>query len=382
MVDTAFTEEQDMLKRSARNFVENECPPEYVREMWEKEKGITDEVWNKMAELGWMGLLVPEEYDGIGMSFMDIAVVFEEMGRGPMPGPFFSSVILGGETIRLAGSEEQKKAIFPNLAMGETRATLALTECDPALSPAAINSVKATTISDGYAISGIKLFVLDAHLADYIICAARTDEGGDPAKGITLFLVESNAQGLSIEQLKTMDGGRKQCEVNFENVAVPAGAILGAKGEGWPVIEKITDIANAALCMEMIGGTDKCLELAVDYAKTRIAFDQPIGSYQAIKHICADTMLRAESAKSVAYYAAWAVSEGIPEASEAVSMAKSYCSDTYRKASGDLIQILGGTGFTWEHDAHLYFKRARCNDHLFGDASYHRDRLVKIKAGV
>jgi len=222
MVDTAFTEEQDMLKRSARNFVENECPPEYVREMWENEKGITDEVWNKMAELGWMGLLVPEEYDGMGMSFMDIAVVFEEMGRGPMPGPFFSSVILGGETIRLAGSEEQKKTIFPNLAVGETRATLALTECDPALSPATINSVKATTISDGYAISGIKLFVLDAHLADYIICAARTDEGGDPAKGITLFLVESNAQGLSVEQLKTMDGGRKQCAVKFENVAVPA----------------------------------------------------------------------------------------------------------------------------------------------------------------
>ena len=382
MVDTAFTEEQDMLKRSARNFVENECPPEYVREMWENDEGITQEVWNKMAELGWMGLLVPEEYDGIGMSFQDLAVVFEEMGRGPMPGPFFSSVVLGGETIRLACTEEQKKAVLPGIAMGETRATLALMECDPLLSPAGIESVKAVPAADGYAINGIKLFVPDAHTADYIICAARTDEGADTAKGISLFLVDAKTSGLSIELLKTMDGGRKQCEVNFENVAVPESALMGQKGEAWPIISKVADIANAALCMEMVGGMEKSLELTVDYAKTRIAFDQPIGSYQAIKHMCADMMLITESARSVAYYAAWAVSEDTPDAPEAVSMAKAYCSETYRKATGDCIQIMGGIGFTWEHDAHLYFKRARCNEHLFGDAAFHKDRLVTMKTSA
>lgn len=381
-MDTGFTEEQQMLKRSARNFMEKECPAEYVRQMWESREGITPEVWSKMSELGWMGLLIPEEYDGVGMSFMDIAVVFEEMGRGPMPGPFFSTVILGGETLKTAGNGEQKKRVLPRLAAGEARATLALMESDSGFSPAGIKAVKAKDTGDGYAISGTKLFVLDAHTADYIVCAARTDEGKDPASGISLFLVESKAKGLSIEELSTMDKGRKQCEVSFNNVLVSAAALLGNRGGGWPVIEKVADMANAALCMEMVGGAEKCLELSVDYAKTRIAFNQPIGSYQAVKHICADMMLTVESAKSVAYYAAWAISEGIPGASEAVSMAKAYCSDTYRKASGDMIQVLGGIGFTWEHDAHLYFKRARCNEHLFGDASYHRDRLVRIKAGV
>lgn len=376
---TIFSEEQDMLKRSARKFMEEECSSEFVREMWDNEDGITSEVWNKMAELGWMSLLVPEEYDGMGMSFMDLAVVFEEMGRAPMTGPFFSTVILGGETVRLAGTDEQKKQILPELAMGMKKVTLALMECEPQLSPAGIKDVVATPISDGYSINGMKMFVTDANTADHIICAARTSEGDDPAKGISLFLVDANAKGLTIELLKTMDGGRKQCEVNFNNVAVPASALMGEEGEAWPVIEKVTDMANAALTMEMVGGAEKCLEMSIDYAKTRETFGQPIGSYQAIKHMCADMMLLVECSRSAAYYASSALSEGQPDASEAVSIAKAYTSDAYRKTSGDTIQLIGGTGFTWEHDVHLFFKRARCNEHLFGDASYHRERLVTMK---
>jgi alkylation response protein AidB-like acyl-CoA dehydrogenase len=375
---TKFTEEQDMLKRSARKFMEEECPPEFIREMWDGEEGITEEVWNKMAELGWMGLLVPEEYDGMGMSFMDLAVVFEEMGRAPMTGPFFSTVILGGETIRLAGTEEQKKSLLPQLAMGEIKVTLALLECDQALSPGSLISMKASTSGDGYTLNGVKLFVPDAHVSDYIICAARTDNGDGP-EGISLFVVDAKSDGVTIDLLNTMDKGRKQCEVKFDNVSLSADAVLGEKGKAWPVIEKISDIANAALCMEMVGGAEKCLELSVEYAQTRIAFNQPIGSYQAIKHMCADMMLTVESSKSVAYYASYALSDDLSDASEAVSMAKAYCSDSYRNATGDTIQILGGIGFTWEHDAHHYFKRARCNEHMFGDASFHRERLVQMK---
>ncbi len=376
-MDFGFSAEQDMLRQTVRAFLAENCPTSFVRQMMDDERGYKPELWKEMADLGWLGLAFPEEYGGQGLGFVDLTVILEEMGAVLLPSPFLSSVLLAGQTILLGGSEAQKKMYLPNIADGSLIATLALTEPSGRFDAAGITDVKALPSADGFSLSGTKLFVPDAHVADVMIVAARTKESGDKSYGISLFLVDASSAGVSTTLLKTMDQTRKQCEVVFENVIVGRDRLLGLLDMGWPVLQKVLNIATAALCAEMVGGAQRVLDMSVAYAKERVQFGRPIGSFQAIKHKCAEMMLQVESAKSAAYYAAWAVDEDVPEAPLAVSMAKAYCSDAYRFTAGEGIQVHGGIGFTWEHDMHLYFKRAKNCEFTFGDATYHRELVAQ-----
>ena len=376
-MDFGFSEEQDMLRQAAHDFLTEYCTSAFVRQMMEDERGYSPELWQQMAALGWLGLAFPEEYGGQGLGFVDLTVILEEMGAALLPSPFFSSVLLAGQTILLGGSEEQKKTYLPKIADGSLIATLAMTEPSGRFEAEGIEDVKAARAADGFTISGTKLFVPDAHVADVMVVAARTKASGDKSFGISLFLVDRDTPGISVTLLKTMDQTRKQCEVVFDNVTVGRDRLIGTVDTGWPVLSKVLHICTAALCAEMVGGAQRVLDISVAYAKERVQFGRPIGSFQAIKHKCAEMMLQVESAKSAAYHAAWAVDEDVPEAPLAVSMAKAYCSDAYRYTAGEGIQVHGGIGFTWEHDMHLYFKRAKYAEFTFGDATYHRELVAQ-----
>lgn len=374
-MDLGFSEEQEMLRKTARDFLETECPSTLVKEMAEDEQGYTSGLWGKMAELGWMGLALPEEYDGMGMSFLDLAVLLEEMGRACLPGPFFSTVVLGGLTILEAGNEEQKKELLPKIAAGEAILTMALTEPSASYEPASI-TVKAVPDKDDYVISGTKLFVENAHIADYLICVTRTRDGaGKDEDGITLFLVDGKSPGIATTLLKTI-AGDKQCEVTFENVRVPQKNMLGERDKGWPVVEKILQKATVAKCAEMIGGAQATLDMSVAYAKERIQFGRPIGSFQAIQHHCANMVTDVDGSRFITYQAAWMVSEGLPAVME-VSMAKAWVSEAYRRVTQLGHQIHGGIGFCMDHDMPLYFKRAKAAEPTFGSADWHREIVAR-----
>ncbi len=376
-MDFGFSEEQELLRATARKFFENECPSSFVRQRMEEPAGTTDEFWAKLAEQGWLGLVYPEEYGGSGLGFVDLTVLMEEMGRVVMPGPFFSTVLLGGLAILEAGTPEQKKAWLPRIAAGQARATLAWTEPNARWDAEGVTATARRT-GDGWVLTGTKLFVLDAHLADVLVVVARTAEGRPAEQVLSLFLVERGTPGLEARLLPTMDQTRKQCEVALRDVRVPASALLGPEHGGWAPLSRVVERATVALCAEMCGGAQKVLEMTTEYAKIRIAFGRPIGAYQAVKHRAADMLVDVENAKSLTYYAAWAVDERVPESTLAASMAKAYASDAYRRVAGAGIQLHGGIGFTWEHDLHLYFKRAKFSEFTFGDATYHRERVAQL----
>jgi alkylation response protein AidB-like acyl-CoA dehydrogenase len=375
-MDFGFSEEQEMLRSSARDFLAKECPMTHVRKMMEDDRGFTDAEWKQMAELGWMGLILPEDAGGSGLDFVDMVVVLEEMGRAVLPGPFFSTVILGGVALAQAGSAAQKKEFLPRIAAGTLRATLAQLEPSGRWDAEGVQ-LQAKKDGGGYTLSGTKLFVPDAHTADLLIVAGRAP-GSKGAEGLSLFLVDAKAKGVSTTLLKTMDQTRKLCEVKLEGVAVGADRVLGAPGEGWKLLDRIVDRGKVGLCAEMCGGAQKVLEMSVDYAKVREQFGKPIGSFQAIQHKCANMLVEVESSKSATYYAAWAVANDVPEAALAAAMAKAYCSDAYRHTAGEGIQIHGGIGFTWEHDMHIYFKRAKSSEVTFGDATWNRELVAQL----
>jgi alkylation response protein AidB-like acyl-CoA dehydrogenase len=375
-MDFGFSEEQEMLRQSVREFLGAESPMTYVRQMMEDERGFSDDQWRKMAELGWTGLIVPEQYGGAGLNMVDMVVVLEEMGKMVFPGPFFASTILGGIAIDLGGSEAQKQRWLPKLADGSQRATLAQVEESGRWDADGIQLPAAKASGGGFTISGTKLFVHDAHNADLLIVPVRT--GGSGVDGITMLVVERKAQGVAVRVLKTMDQTRKLCEVTFDNVTVAGDAVLGEIGKGWALLDRLVDRAKVALCAEMCGGAQRVLDMSVEYAKVREQFGKPIGSFQAIQHKCANMMVQVESAKSATYYAAWAVANDVAEAHLAACMAKAYTSDAYRFVSAEGIQIHGGIGFTWEHDMHLYFKRAKGSEVTFGDATHNRELVAQV----
>ncbi|OGN87353.1 MAG: hypothetical protein A2158_07980 [Chloroflexi bacterium RBG_13_46_14] len=370
-------EEQVMLKTSARDFLEKECPKELVREIMEDdEKGYSPELWKKMADLGWLGLSFPEEYGGAGFTFLDLAVLLEECGRALVPGPLVPTVVHVGHTILAAGTEEQKKDILPRMINGELILTLAFMEENGSLEASGM-TVKAEKSDDNYIINGTKLFVPDAHVADYILCVARTSNGANKEEGITLFLVDAKTEGIKVEVLKTMTG-EKLCEVVFNNVSVPVENVVGEPDKGWPVMERMKCEALVAEAAWMTGGARWALDTTIDYAKERIAFERPIGSFQAIQHKLANMALEVEGSTSIMYYAAWAISENTEDIPMAASMAKAWCGETYKHATFDGVQIHGGIGFTWDHDMHLYFKRAKASEVDFGDGDYHREKVAKL----
>ena len=364
----AFSEEQEELRRFVRQFLEDKSPESAVREQMDTEKGYDDAVWNQMAEqLGLQGLIIPEEYGGSGFSYIELIVVLEEMGRALLCAPFFSSVVLAANALIHSGDEEAKAALLPGIAGGETVAALAFTEENGRWDESGI-TVEATADGDGWRISGTKMFVIDGHTADVVVVAART------AGGVSLFWCLGDAEGLTSTALSTMDQTRKQARLDFDNTPV---TLIGAEGGGWAVLERVLDLAAVALAAEQVGGAQMCLDMSVQYAKDRVQFGRPIGSFQAIKHKCADMLLEVESAKSAAYYAGWCASELNDELPSVASLAKAYCSEAYFHASAENIQIHGGIGFTWEHPAHLYFKRAKSSELLFGDPTYHRELLAQ-----
>jgi alkylation response protein AidB-like acyl-CoA dehydrogenase len=382
-VDFGFSEEQELLRATARKFLENECRSATVRQLMETPDGTTAEFWTKLAEQGWLGLILPEAYGGAGLGFVDLVVLMEEMGRVVMPGPYFSTVLLGGLSLLEAGSEAQRKQWLPRIAAGQTRATLALTEPNARWDAQGVMA-SASAAGSGFELSGTKLFVPDAHVADLLVVAARTGPAvggaGGPGSddGVSLFLVPRSAPGLEVTLLPTMDQTRKLCEVKLAGVRVPADAALGAAGQGWRALRRVLERATVALCAEMCGGAQRVLEMTTEYAKIRVAFGKPIGAYQGVKHRAADMLVDVENAKSITYYAAWAVDQNAPEAALAVSMAKACTSDAYRRVAGAGIQLHGGIGFTWEHDLHLYFKRAKSSEFTFGDATHHRERVAQL----
>ena len=375
-MDFGFNADQEMLRATARKFLENECTSEVVRARMAEDAGFTPELWTKLAEQGWLGLVYPEQYGGAGLGFVDLTVLMEEMGRAVMPGPFFST-LLGGLVILETGSDAQKKEWLTKISEGDARVTLAWTEPNARWDAAGVTTA-AKASGGGFTLSGTKLFVPDAHVAQALVVVARTREGGKAEEGISLFLVPAGTKGLSVKLLPTMDQTRKLCEVKLDDVAVPSSALLGPKDGGWAPLARVIDRATVALCAEMCGGAQKVLDMTTEYAKIRIAFGKPIGSYQGVKHKAADMLVDVENAKSLTYYAAWAVDENAPEAALAASMAKAYVTDAYRKVAGAGIQLHGGIGFTWEHDLHLYFKRAKSSEFTFGDATYHRERVATL----
>jgi len=372
-----FNDEQELLRSTARKFFDNECPSMTVRTLMESPEGMTPELWKKLAEQGWLGLIAPEEHGGMALGIVDLVVLLEEMGRAVVPGPFFSTVLLGGLAILEAGNDAQKKAWLPKICSGEARATIAWMEPSAELGAAGI-TLPAAAKGSGFTLNGTKLFVHDAHTADVIVVAARTSSGQNPEDGISLFLVPKGTPGLAVTLLPTMDQTRKLCEVTLTNVSVGSEAIMGAPLAGWKPLARVIDRATVGLCAEMCGGAQKVLDMTVEYAKIRQAFGRPIGSYQGVKHKAADMLVDVENSKSITYYAAWAMDEGVPEGPLAVSMAKAYVSDAYRRVSGAGIQLHGGIGFTWEHDLHLYFKRAKGSEFTFGDATWHRERVAQL----
>jgi alkylation response protein AidB-like acyl-CoA dehydrogenase len=375
-MDFAFSDEQEMLRDTARRFLEAKAPSEVVRRLMETDEGFDPVLWSELAAQGWQAVAIPEEYGGAGFGFMEQAILMEEMGRALFPVPYLSSVVLGADLVLRAGSDEQRKELLPPVASGERR--LALAQVEPSGSWTA-DGVTLTARRDDadLVLNGAKSFVLDGHTADVLIVVARADEGPAGPEGIGLVVVDASAKGVSRRRLETMDQTRKQAEVLFDDVRVPASAVLGEPGAGWGHLGETLEGATVALAFEQVGGAQKCLEMAVEYAKTRVQFGRPIGSFQAIKHKCADMLVEVESARSAAYYAGWAVATADPERRIAAPLAKSYCSEAFFHCAAENIQIHGGIGFTWEHDAHLYFKRAKTDELLFGTPAQHRAVLAE-----
>jgi alkylation response protein AidB-like acyl-CoA dehydrogenase len=360
----ALSDEQEELRRTVRDFLDKKSPEGEVRRLMDTTDGYDPAVWAQMGEqLGLQGLAIPEALGGSGYGFVELAVVLEEMGRRLLCAPYFSTVVLAASALLLSGDDAAQKEHLPGIATGATVATLACTEEGGRWDEAGVNAT-ATPVDGGWVVSGVKTHVLDGHVADLLLVSART------AAGVSLFAVRGDAAGLTRTPLTTLDQTRKQARI--ELVDTPA-ALVGVDGGGWAVVEQVVERAAVGLAAEQVGGAQRAMEMAVDYAKERVQFGRPIGSFQAIKHKCANLLVEVESARSAAMYASWCAAEGNAELTRAAAMAKSYCSEAYSHAAGENIQIHGGIGFTWEHPAHLYFKRATTSEVLFGGPAHWRE---------
>ncbi len=373
-MDFDLTEEQKILKKSAQDFLKKECPKEKARDLLAGDKGYAPEMWRRIADLGWLGLMFPEECGGSECSFLELEIILEEMGYQICPGPFFSTKVLAGLPIMSFGNESQKKEYLSGIARGELIMTLALTESGADYRASSIQT-SAREEGDGYVLSGTKLFVPDAHIADYILCAARTDDGGTPDQGITVFLVDAKTPGIKITLLKTLSG-EKQCEVIFDEVPVSRDHILGGLNNGWPIIKDILVWASVGLSAQMVGGAQAVLEMALDYAKQRVQFDRPIGSFQAVQHHFANMWIDINSARMLTVKAASILEKGLPAAKEA-AMAKAKAGEAFRRVTILGHQIFGGIGFTMEHDMHLYHRRSITGDLAFGDSGLQREKVAR-----
>jgi alkylation response protein AidB-like acyl-CoA dehydrogenase len=367
-VNLTFSAEQEELRSSVRRFLAEKSPESEVRRLMETADGYDLAVWRQMADqLGLQSLTIPEEFGGSGFSYVELVVVLEEMGAALLCAPFFATVVLATNAVLTSGDETAMKELLPGIASGETIATLAITEDNGRWDLEAIEC-RAEHVGESWVLNGHKSFVIDGTVADLIVVAARTSEG------LSLFAVQGDAVGLTRTPLVTMDQTRKQARLEFSNTSA---WLIGIDGGAESGLSTTLDLAAVALAAEQVGGAQRVLDAAVEYAKNRVQFGRPIGSFQAIKHKCADMLVEVESAKSATYYAAWAAAEESYELPLVASLCKSFCSEAYFHAAAENIQVHGGIGFTWEHPAHLYFKRAKSSELLFGDPTYHRELLAQ-----
>jgi len=373
-MDLGLSEEQQLLKNAARDFLEKECPDTFVREMEEDERGYTPEFWQMMAAQGWLGIIIPEQYGGAGMTFTDLVVLLEEFGRALVPGPFISTVVLSATPILEAGTEEQKQELLAKIAAGELIMTLALTEPSAKWDASGV-AMPAKAEGDSFVLSGTKLFVPDAHVSDYMLVAARTKESANPEDGVTLLLVDSKSAGIEFTVLKTI-AADKQCEVAFNKVRVPKANVLGEVDKGWPIIQGIKNKAAVAACAYLVGLSQMDFDTSLDYAKERIQFGRPIGSFQAIQHKFADMIIDVDGSRFITYKAAWALQENEPDAEMLVSMAKAWCNEATQRVVAHGQQIHGGIGFTKDYKIELYFRRQKWMELMWGDADYHRELVA------
>jgi len=372
-VNFAFSDEQEAFRQTLRRFCQERLSIAEVRRLMETPDGFDRDTWKQMAaELGLQGLAIPEACGGQGFGFLELGIALEEMGRELAGGPFFATTCLGARAIGHAGDEAQRLEWLGRIASGEAVATLAVTESSGADGPDAIRT-ECRRDGDRWRVSGEKRFVLAGAQADLVVVAARAP-GSTSAEGVALLVVEGGAQGVAATPLETLDPTRKQADLRFDGA--PA-RLLGREGEGGPALARTLDEARIAQSAEMTGGAERCLETAVAYAKTRVQFGRPIGSFQAIQHKAAEVLLELELARSASYWAWWVAETGRADLAEAASLAKSVASEAFLRAATENLHIHGGIGFTWEHDAHLFLKRAKVSDALFGDAVTQRARLAQ-----
>ncbi|WP_330293321.1 acyl-CoA dehydrogenase family protein [Streptomyces sp. NBC_00576] len=373
-MDLTFSEEQDELRKVVRSFLAKHSDEAEVRRLAADERGHDPVVWRRMAgQLGLQGLAVPEEYGGSGFGYVDLGIVFEEAGRALLCGPYFATVALAAEALLRCDDEAARTDLLPGITSGETVATLALTEESGRWDEQGIR-LTARETADGWQLTGAKTYVPDGHLADLLLVAARTPSG------ISLFAVAAaDAPGLTRTPLPTLDQTRKQTRLEF--AGTPA-RLLGAEGTAWPGLARTLATASVLLAAEQVGGASAALDAAVEYAKLREQYGRPIGSFQGIKHKCADMLMEIESARSAAYGGLWALDAGDErEIAVAAALAQTFCSEAFTRVAGDNIQVHGGIGFTWEHPAHLYLKRAKSCEVLLGTPSYHRE-LLATRLGI
>ena len=371
-MDLGLNETQQMLRNSARDFLHEQCPTTFVRDMENDQRGYAPEMWTAMAGLGWLGLVFPTRFGGEGLSFIELAILLEEMGSVLLPGPYFSTVVMAGVALDQAGSDVQKSEYLAQIARGQLIATLALTEPNGRWDVRGIETT-ARPSGDGYVINGTKLYVPNAHVSDYVIVVART---GDAENDVSLFMVPSNAAGLSQTLLQTIASDR-QSELVFKDVKVSGEALIGELNGGWDTIVAVLKWGAVGKCAEMLGGAQRVLDMTVQYAKERIQFGRSIGSFQAVQHHTADMATDVEGCRHITYKAAWALAEGMPADLEA-AMAKSWVSDAYPRICALGHQCHGAIGFTREHDLQLYSRRAKAAELMFGDADVHLEAVASM----
>ena len=370
-MDFGFSEDQEMLRTSVRDYLHAEAPPAFARAMTADATGTTETVWRAISELGWLGLAVPESYGGSGLALLDLAIVMEETGGVVFPGPLMSTVALGTQAILIAGSAAQQETLLKPIAEGRSRVTVAVAEARGLWSDGGIDAT-AKRDGEGYVLAGTKLFVPDARSADRIVVAARLDGG------VALFVVPRETRGVRVTPMATIDETRKLDTVEIEGAHVAGDAVLGGGPLAAGVLDRLIDVARVLLAAESCGAADAALKLSVDYVQIRKQFDRAIATFQAIQHKLADMKVALENARSLVYYAAWALETRAADAPLAAAMAKAYSSDACTKVAADAIQVHGGIGFTWEHDLQLYFKRIKSNELTYGDASANREHIADL----
>jgi alkylation response protein AidB-like acyl-CoA dehydrogenase len=374
-MDLGLSEEQELLKNFARDFLEKECTETVVREMEEDEKGYSPALWKGMADQGWCGLIIPPEEGGSGMGLLDLVILTEEFGRALVPGPFLSTQVGGAIPLLGWGTAEQKKTHLPKIAAGEEIWTLAMTEPVARFDAEGVQ-MEAKVEGDKLVLNGTKLFVRDAHVADFMLVAVRTKKGASAEDGITLVAVDGTSQGITTTPLMTI-GSDKQREVTFNNVSVPKANVLGEIDKGWPILEKILLDAAILESAYLVGLAQMDFEITINYAKERVQFGRPIGSFQAIQHKAADMVTDVDGARFLMYRAAWSLAEDEPDAKQAVHMAKAWCNDATRRVVAHGQQIHGGIGFTMDYKIQLYFRRQKMADLMWGDADFHREMVAQ-----